>query len=214
MFWLSSTTSKVGSMLAVMPERVTALFICTFTSTVSPAFRVLFCRPVALSMATLTMPGAVVSTCQRTVLLLSEPSLLALPAKSTNCPLATDTLAPAVLPALGVKVALRVRPLPLRLPKVPPTTVMLAALKLAPTSSLKVKVTVSLAPTLSAVWVALMLTRGTAVSTKALLCAVRAAWLRLAVLPLRSWMRAELSSVMLLAAMLTPSSSLSPLCSV
>ena len=61
---------------------------------------------------------------------------------------------PEVRLAVGVKVALRVRPLPLMAPSVPPVTLMSPVLpsqaKLAPGSSLKVKVMAALSPALTA----------------------------------------------------------------
>ena len=52
--------------------------------------------------------------------------------------------------AVGVKVAPRVRPLPLMAPRVPPVVVTSPAAKLLPGSSLKVKVMAALWPALTA----------------------------------------------------------------
>ena len=58
-----------------------------------------------LLAADTAMVGVRVSTARVTVLLVSDPSALALPAASVNTPLATLTTALVVLLAVGVRVA-------------------------------------------------------------------------------------------------------------
>ena len=69
---------------------------------------------------------------------------------------------------VGVKVAVRVRPLPLMVPSVPPVTTTSPAVpsqaKLEPGSSLKVKVIGAVCPALSAAAVLLMASAGASVS--------------------------------------------------
>jgi hypothetical protein len=66
--------------------------------------------------------------------------------------------------AVGVKTAVRVRPLPLTGPSVPPVLTMSPATKLAPGSSLKLKVMVAVSPALRAATLLLMVTVGDRVS--------------------------------------------------
>ena len=72
--------------------------------------------------------------------------------------------------AVGVKVAVRVKPVPLILPKVPPLTSTSPALdahtKLLPGSSLNVKVMAAVSPAFKALISEVMLTVGAVVSTK------------------------------------------------
>ena len=75
---------------------------------------------------------------------------------------------PAVVSAVGVKVAVRVRPLPLMAPSVPPVVTMSLAPKLAPGSSLKVKVMVAVWPALTALTSLLICRPGATVSTATL----------------------------------------------
>ena len=69
---------------------------------------------------------------------------------------------------VGVKTALRVRPVPLMAPSVPPVTVMSPTdpfqVKLLPGSSENVKVMLAVSPALSAVTLLVMLTFGAKVS--------------------------------------------------
>lgn len=71
--------------------------------------------------------------------------------------------------AVGVKTAVRVRPVPLMAPSVPPVTVMSPVepfqAKLLPGSSENVKVILAVSPALSAVTLLVMLTLGAKVST-------------------------------------------------
>ena len=70
---------------------------------------------------------------------------------------------PEAVPAVGVKVAVRVKPLPLMLPSVPPVVVM--SLSVNPTGdSLKVKVMVAVSPTLTALTLLVMTSVGARVS--------------------------------------------------
>ena len=72
--------------------------------------------------------------------------------------------------AVGVNVAVRVKPVPLMLLKVPPLTTTSPALdaqtKLLPGSSLKVKVMIAFSPSFKLVRSEVMLTLGAVVSTK------------------------------------------------
>ena len=65
---------------------------------VSPSFKFVL-------MVLKAMVGTTVSTARASVLLASEPSVLALPAESVKTPLVTLTMPLAVLLAAGVKVA-------------------------------------------------------------------------------------------------------------
>jgi hypothetical protein len=71
---------------------------------------------------------------------------------------------PVASPAVGVKVAVRVSPEPVRVPSVPPVTVRSPASKLAPGSSLKVKVMVAVWPAFTAPTLLLMASVGASVS--------------------------------------------------
>ena len=71
---------------------------------------------------------------------------------------------PEARSAVGVKVALRVRPVPLMAPSVPPVVVTSPAAKLLPGSSLKVKVTVAVSPALTAAVLLVMARVGASVS--------------------------------------------------
>jgi len=70
--------------------------------------------------------------------------------------------------AVGVKVAVRVNPVPLMAPKVPPLTTTSPALpshvKVEPGASLKVKVMVAVSPALSALTLLVMASVGASVS--------------------------------------------------
>ena len=114
-----------------------------------------------------------------------------------------------VRPAPGVKVALRVRPLPLRLPRVPLLSVMSAASNVVPGSSLKLKVMAAVSSTPRALTSLLILSVGATASTVMPASSPSAIWLRVAGLPMASLMVAPLSE-MLLAAMLMPVSSVCP----
>ena len=75
---------------------------------------------------------------------------------------------PPLVLAVGVKVAVRVRPLPEIAPSVPPVTttspLVPFQVKVAPGSSLKVKVTVAVSPILSALTLLVMARVGASVS--------------------------------------------------
>ena len=62
-------------------------------------------KPSPPSLMATVMVGAAVSTEKRTELLRSEPSMLALPAKSENAAEPTEITPSVVLPVLGVKEA-------------------------------------------------------------------------------------------------------------
>jgi hypothetical protein len=71
---------------------------------------------------------------------------------------------PVASPAVGVNVAVRVRPVPVRVPSVPPVTVRSLASKLAPGSSLNVKVMVAASPIFTAPTLLVMASVGASVS--------------------------------------------------
>jgi hypothetical protein len=72
---------------------------------------------------------------------------------------------PEAVPAVGVKVAVLVKPLPLMPPSVPPVVVMSASIN--PTgASLKVKVIVAVSPTLTAATLLVIASVGASVSTE------------------------------------------------
>ena len=77
-------------------------------------------------------------------------------------------LRPEARPAVGVKTALRLRPLPLSAPSVPPVTAMSLPMKLLPGSSLKAKVRVAVSADLSAALLLVISTVGATVSTATL----------------------------------------------
>ena len=86
-------------------------------------------------------------------------------------PALTEILAvPETTLTLGVKVAVRVKPVPLILPSMPPLTTTSPALdaqtKLLPGSSLKVKVMLAVSPAFKVATSEVMLTLGAVVSTK------------------------------------------------
>ena len=72
---------------------------------------------------------------------------------------------PAARPSVGVKVAVRVWPMPLIAPSVPLATAISPSMKLASGSSLKLKVMVAVWPILSAALLLVMATVGASVST-------------------------------------------------
>ena len=147
--------------LQLPPVAVTVLVVLPqVTSTLAPASAVPPTVTPAVFSAALTMlstataemegvPGARVSMLMAGV----EPAPPLLPAPSAYGPEATLMPAlPEARPAVGVKVAVRVRPLPLRAPKVPLLTTtspfVPSQVKLPPGSSLKVKVMVAVCPAL------------------------------------------------------------------
>jgi hypothetical protein len=71
---------------------------------------------------------------------------------------------PVARPAVGVKVAVRVRPVPVMPLSVPPPTTKSLPVKLAPGSSLKVKVMVAVWPAFTAPTLLLMASVGGSVS--------------------------------------------------
>ena len=86
-------------------------------------------------------------------------------------PALTDRLAvPDTTLAVGVNVAVRVKPVPLMLPSVPPLTTtspeLDAQTKLLPGSSLRVKVMLAVSPDFKVATSEVMLTLGSVVSTK------------------------------------------------
>ncbi len=100
----------------------------------------------------------------------ASPSLLA---ASVYVPLATVILAlPELTPLVGVKMAVRVRPVPLMEPKVPPVTTTSPALpsqaKVLSGSSLNVNVIVAVSPILSVDTSLVMTSMGATVSTSIL----------------------------------------------
>ena len=89
-----------------------------------------------------------------------------LPAASVVLPAVTVMLAvPAARLAVGVKVAVRTRPLLLTAPSVPPETTMSALPKLASGSSLKLKLIVAVSPALSTDLLLVIVTVAGVVST-------------------------------------------------
>ena len=72
---------------------------------------------------------------------------------------------PEARPGVGVKVAVRVRPLPLIVPSVPPVKLTSLLTKLDPGSSLKLKVMVAVWPALSAALLLVIASVGASVST-------------------------------------------------
>ena len=94
------------------------------------------------------------------------PAPPALPAASVVLPAVTVMLAePAAKLAVGVKVAVRTKPLLLTVPSVPPKTTMSALLKLLPGSSLKLKLMSAVSPALTADLLLLRVTVAAVVST-------------------------------------------------
>ena len=91
---------------------------------------------------------------------------------------------------VGVKVAVRVSPVPLMLPRVPPLTLTSpkpdAQTKLLPGSSLKLKVMVAVSPVLKAAELDVMVSEGAVVSTKYLALSGTDAEVMMAALPLAS----------------------------
>ena len=119
--------------------------------------------------------------------------------------------------AVGVKVAVRVNPLPLMLPSMPPLTTTSPALeaqtKLLPGSSLNVKVMAAVSPAFKVATSDVMLTAGPVVSTKYSGLLATAIDVMTLVLPALSFKVApfKLSALM---AMATPSVSVWPLAMV
>ena len=121
---------------------------------VSPAF-------TAATLLVMASVGASVSMLR----IGDDPAPPALPAASVYAAEATVMLAwSAATPAVGVKVAVRVRPVPLNAPSAPPVVVISPAAKLLPGSSLKVKVIVAVSPAFTAATLLLMASVGAKVS--------------------------------------------------
>ena len=94
-----------------------------------------------------------------------RPDAPALPAASVYSPSATVRLAtPLARSSVGVKVAVRVSPLPPMAPSVPPVVTTSASVKLLPGSSLKLKVMVAVSPFLTVDLLLLMTSLGAKVS--------------------------------------------------
>ena len=119
--------------------------------------------------------------------------------------------------AVGVKVAVRVKPVPLMFPKVPPLTSTSPALeaqtKLLPGSSLNVKVMAAVSPVVKVLTSEVMLTVGAVVSTKYSGLLATAMDVMLLVLPVLSF-RVAPFKVSAFNAMATPSVSIWPLAMV
>ena len=115
----------------------------------------------AVLLLVMTSVGASVSMLIAGVL----PARPGLPAASWYSPAATVMLAVAA-PRLGVgvKVAVRVSPLPPSAPRLPPVVTMSACVKLLPGSSLKRKLISAVSPALSALWLLLRVSLGATVS--------------------------------------------------
>ena len=115
--------------------------------------------------------------------------------------------------AVGVNTAVRVKPVPLIGPKVPPVTSTSPALpshaKLVPGSSEKVNVMLAVSPALRVATSLAMPTVGAVVSTKYLALSVTAAEVMMALLPLASF-RVALFKLSALMAMATPLASVWP----
>ena len=115
---------------------------------------------------------------------------------------------PEAVPAVGVKVAVRVKPLPLIAPSVPPVVVM--SLSVNPTGdSLKVKVMVAVSPTLTALTLLVMASVGAVVSTKYSALSEAAACEMVAALPAAS-LRVPPFKLRLFAPIETPFKSVCP----
>ena len=98
--------------------------------------------PVLATLALLLITN--VGTSVSMLMIGVAPAAPAFPAESVYMPLATVMLAlPLARLAVGVNVAVRVRPLPLRVPKVPPVVTTSASTKLVVGSALKLKVIVA-----------------------------------------------------------------------
>lgn len=119
--------------------------------------------------------------------------------------------------AVGVNVAVRVKPVPLILPRVPPLTTTSPALdaqtKLLPGSSLNVKVMAAVSPDFKVVTSEVMLTLGAVVSTKYSGLLATAIDVMTLVLPALSFKVAPFK-LSALTAMATPSVSVWPLAMV
>ena len=115
--------------------------------------------------------------------------------------------------AVGVNTAVRVRPVPLMAPRVPPVTttspVVPSQAKLEPGSSENVKVILAVSPALSVGTLLEMLTVGAVVSTKYLALSAIATEVMVALLPLAS-LSVALFKLSALMAMATPFESVWP----
>ena len=104
--------------------------------------------------------GAVVSVFTDIVI---DPAVLAFPAASVNLPESMLTTPSAMLLSVGVKVAVYVVPVPLKLLRVPPLTVTSSSVKSAESSE-RVKVMVALSLAASALSLVVIATVGAVVS--------------------------------------------------
>ncbi len=119
-------------------------------------------KSAAVVSVTVLTVGAKVSMLMAGVV----PAPPLLPAASKYVPEATVMLAlPEAKPGVGVKVAVRVKPVPLIAPRLPPVVTMSALVKLGPGSSLKVKVMLAVWPALTALTSLPIVSVGAKVST-------------------------------------------------
>jgi hypothetical protein len=102
---------------------------------------------VPASLSVIVTVGAIVSTVRVTMLLVSAPSLLVLPATSEKVAETTEITPLAVLSAVGVKIAVYAVPEPAKLERVPPVALMSAEVKSVEASE-RVKVSVAVSPAL------------------------------------------------------------------
>ena len=170
-----------------MWSRLTASVNITLARSLSPALsQPAGVMPSASNKAMLCTDGGKVSTQKPTWLSLSPPSVLALPAASVKVLLARPTLAVPCKSALGVKVAVRTVPVPLKALMVPPMMFRSALVKVLSGSSLKRRVKVAVSLPCSSTWLAEMATVGAVVSAWARALAATAVCAKVAALPAAS----------------------------